>query len=139
MSASRQTLVRQQFDRQVAHYLASSAMAESRVILPVIVAAPAGPGQRVLDVACGAGFLLQAYRDAGAEVFGVDLSEAMLLEAGKTLGQSVPPDHLTIADAGQLPFDDEAFDVVTCKLAMHYFPEPDRRSERWLGSAGGPG
>jgi ubiquinone/menaquinone biosynthesis C-methylase UbiE len=126
MSDSHQTLVRQQFDRQVAHYLASSPMAEERVIRAIIVAAPSGPGQRVLDVACGAGFLLQAYRDAGADVFGVDLSEAMLVEAGKTLSQSVPPDHLMIADAGQLPFADETFDVVTCKLAMHYFPEPHR-------------
>jgi ubiquinone/menaquinone biosynthesis C-methylase UbiE len=126
MSASRQTLVRQQFDRQVAHYLASSAMAEERVIRPVIVAAPAGRGQCVLDVACGAGFLLKAYRNAGADVFGVDLSEAMLREAGKTLGESVPTDHLMMADAAQLPFDDETFDVVTCKLAMHYFPEPHR-------------
>lgn len=126
MPASHQALVRQQFDRQVAHYLASSAMAEGRVIQAITVAAPAGPGQRVLDVACGAGFLLQAYREAGADVFGVDLSEAMLREAGKTLGQSVPPDHLMIADTSQLPFDDETFDVVTCKLAMHYFPEPHR-------------
>src|SRR5512146_313189 len=126
MSASHQSLVRQQFDRQVAHYLASSAMADRQVIETIIAAATAGPGQRVLDLACGAGFLLQAYRDAGADVFGVDLTEAMLREAGKTLGPSVPADHLIPADAARLPFADESFDVVTCKLAMHYFPDPTR-------------
>lgn len=126
MSASHQSLVRQQFDRQVAHYLASSAMADRVVIDAIVAAAPAGPGQRVLDVACGAGFLLQAYQNAGADVFGVDLTEAMLREASKTLGPSFPPDHLFPADATRLPFADKSFDLVTCKLAMHYFPEPER-------------
>jgi SAM-dependent methyltransferase len=126
MSGPHQALVRQQFDRQVAHYLAASTMADPVVIGAVVAAAPVGPGQRVLDVACGAGFLLRAYRDAGAEVFGVDLSGAMLREAGQTLGPSVPADHLVPADAAQLPFDSETFDVVTCKLAVHYFPDPHR-------------
>src|SRR5438876_2942945 len=132
MSASRQALVRQQFDRQVEHYLASSAMADRKVMEAIVTAATVLPGQRVLDVACGAGFLLRAYRDAGADVFGVDLSEAMLREAGNTLGHSPAPDHLIPADAGKLPFDSESFDVVTCKLAFHYFSDPHRVVEEMV-------
>lgn len=126
MSAPHQSLVRQQFDRQVGHYLASSPMADRRVIEAVVAAAPAGPGRRVLDLACGAGFLLRAYRDAGADVFGVDVSEAMLREAGRTLGPALPPGRLVPGDAARLPFGDRTFDVVTCKLATHYFPDPVR-------------
>jgi ubiquinone/menaquinone biosynthesis C-methylase UbiE len=126
MSDSHPARVRQQFDRQVDHYLASSAMADRRIIEAVVAAAPVRPGQRVLDVACGAGFLLRAYRDAGAEVFGVDLSEAMLRAAGTTLGGAFPSDRLLPGDAAQLPFAGETFDLVTCKLAMHYFPDPHR-------------
>src|SRR5438552_867016 len=126
MSASHEELVRDQFDRQVGHYLASSAMADQDMIRAIVAAAPIRPGQSVLDVACGAGFLLRAYRDAGAEDFGVDLSKAMLREAGKTLGASVAPDHLIQADAARLPFDPECFDLVTCKLALHYVPDPRR-------------
>src|SRR5262249_5259732 len=110
-AASHETLVRDQFDRQVGHYLASSTMADQDMIQAIRAAAPVRPGQSVLDVACGAGFLLRAYRDAGAEVFGVDLSEAMLREAGKTLGASVPGDHLIQADAARLPFEPERFDL----------------------------
>jgi ubiquinone/menaquinone biosynthesis C-methylase UbiE len=124
--ASQEKLVRDQFDRQVGHYLASSAMADQGMIRTILTAVPIEPGQRVLDVACGAGFLLRAYHDAGAEVFGVDLSEAMLREAGKTLGASVAPDRLIQADAARLPFDPERFDLVTCKLALHYVPDPRR-------------
>jgi ubiquinone/menaquinone biosynthesis C-methylase UbiE len=122
MSGLPQTSVRQQFDRQVGHYLADSAMADRRILEAVLNAAPVRPGQRVLDVACGAGFLLRAYREAGAEVVGVDLSEGMLREAHKTLGPSAPPGCLVLADAAGLPFAPEVFDLVTCKLAFHYFP-----------------
>src|SRR4029079_7757562 len=34
--------------------------------------------------------------------------------------------HLMQADAAQLPFESQSFDVVTCKLATHYFPDPLR-------------
>jgi ubiquinone/menaquinone biosynthesis C-methylase UbiE len=124
MSAFHAASVGQQFDRQVAHYLADSAMADRTVLQAVLAVAPVRPGQRVLDVACGAGFLLHAYRAAGAEVVGVDVSAAMLREAHQTLGPSAPPGNLVLADAARLPFAAAVFDVVTCKLAFHYFPHP---------------
>src|SRR5579864_1108521 len=118
--------VRQQFERQFAHYRASSPMADRTVLDAIAALAPVQPGQRLLDVACGAGFLLRTYQELGAEVFGVDLSDAMLRAARSTLGPIVPAHHLVAADACDLPFACEAFDVVTCKLAFHYFAEPQR-------------
>jgi len=123
--SSQQARVREQFDRQVGHYLASSAMADRAILDAVVGAAPVQTGQCVLDVACGAGFLLHAYRDAGAEVYGVDLSPAMLREARATLGPDLPADHFVEADAAALPFAAESFDVVVSKLAFHYFPNPE--------------
>jgi ubiquinone/menaquinone biosynthesis C-methylase UbiE len=58
-------------------------------------------------------------------VCGIDLSRRMLHEAytrAQTLGR-----HNTAfcqADAEALPFSHDAFDLVTCKLAFHYFPHP---------------
>src|SRR5262249_55564706 len=49
----------------------------------------------------------------------------MLREAGKTLGLGAAHDHLLVADAASLPFASDTFDLVTCKLAFHYFPEPE--------------
>lgn len=126
MQPDHNALVRNQFDRQVRHYLTSSAMADPSVINAILKAAPIQPGQSVLDIACGAGFLLRAYRDAGGDVYGVDLADAMLREAAKTLRPSVDPNHLIPADAAELPFDSETFDLVTCKLAFHYFRHPNR-------------
>jgi ubiquinone/menaquinone biosynthesis C-methylase UbiE len=126
MQPDHNALVRDQFDRQVGHYLASSAMADPLINHAILKAAPIQPGQSVLDIACGAGFLLRAYCDAGADVYGVDLADAMLSEASKTLGPSVDPNHLILADAAELPFDSGSFDLVTCKLAFHYFRYPHR-------------
>jgi cyclopropane fatty-acyl-phospholipid synthase-like methyltransferase len=56
-SESAQAQVRAQFDRQVGHYLHGSAMADQELLEHIIRLARPAPGMRVLDVACGAGFL----------------------------------------------------------------------------------
>ncbi|MGH8071434.1 MAG: hypothetical protein ACRERE_40640 [Candidatus Entotheonellia bacterium] len=53
-----QAYVRAQFDRQVAHYLHGSAMADQELLERIVHLAHPAPGMRVLDVACGAGFLV---------------------------------------------------------------------------------
>jgi SAM-dependent methyltransferase len=68
-----------------------------------------GPGQRVLDIGCGAGVFLRAAADAGADVAGVDASEG-LLELSRS---RVPDADLRLGDMQALPFDDDSFDAVT--------------------------
>jgi SAM-dependent methyltransferase len=65
--------------------------------------------KRVLDVACGNGAVARRLAADGHLVVGVDLSEAELANA---------PRPSVRADATQLPFDDESFDVVTCSLGL---------------------
>ena len=67
-----------------------------------------GPGQRVLEVGCGTGVFLRAAADRGAEVVGVDASEA-LLELARA---RVPEAELQLGDMQFLPFADDTFDVV---------------------------
>lgn len=66
------------------------------------------PGRRVLEVGCGTGVFLRRAADAGAEVAGVDSSEA-LLELAR---ERVPEADLRLGDMEALPFDDDLFDVV---------------------------
>jgi SAM-dependent methyltransferase len=81
-----------------------------------------GPGQTVLDVACGTGIVARTAADrlAGAgRVVGVDLSEAML-----TVARRVRPDvEWRHGDAGALPFPDASFDRVLCQMALMFFPD----------------
>ena len=78
----------------------------------------------VLDVGCGTGSHLEAYADAGAACWGVDLSAAMLEIARERLGASV---DLTLADATDLPFDDDRFDLVFASLFLHELDPATRR------------
>ena len=68
-----------------------------------------GPGVTVIDVATGGGHVARRLREAGAEVVTVDVAPGM------------QPD--VIAPADHLPFADSSFDVVTCRIAAHHFPD----------------
>lgn len=82
-----------------------------------------GPGQRVLDVACGTGIVGRvAAERVGPEgrVAGVDRNPAML-----TVARRIAPDvDWQEADAAALPFPDAHFDVVLCQAALMFFPDP---------------
>lgn len=88
------------------------------------VAAAAGisSGDRVLDVGCGTGVLArEATRHVGStgRVTGLDLSEGMLSVA-RLVGPGI---DWRQGDAGDLPFEDESFDVVVSQFALMYFPD----------------
>jgi ubiquinone/menaquinone biosynthesis C-methylase UbiE len=89
-----------------------------------------GRPPRMLDVACGTGILLGWLLDqvSGAEVYGVDASEDMLVQARIAL-KDQPQVHLErvkvgTAEAAGLPFSQETFDLITCTNALHDMPEP---------------
>jgi ubiquinone/menaquinone biosynthesis C-methylase UbiE len=77
-----------------------------------LVALVAGlPPARVLDVACGTGFLTRHLR---GEIVGLDQSEAMVAIAAERL----PHGRVVQADAVPLPFGDGAFDRV---FTSHFY------------------
>ena len=121
-----QARVRAQFDRQVAHYLQGSPMADRRLLELICQMASPTAAHRVLDVACGAGFLVGEFAKSARLVCGIDLAEHMLAEAWKLArARHQAKTVVCQADAEALPFSGEAFDIVSCKLALHYFPHPE--------------
>lgn len=88
------------------------------------------PGDRVLDIGCGTGTqAIATWRrtQPGGSVVGVDISPNMLAVASgkaRRAGFDIAFQH---ADAAQLPFDDDQFDVVTITTVMHMVPEGRRR------------
>ena len=91
---------------------------------PLLVEACAiGPGQRVLDVAAGAGNVAIPAARAGAEVVASDLTPE-LLDAGRAVAAAEGLAlEWVVADAQALPFADGAFDVVTSSFGAIFAPD----------------
>jgi demethylmenaquinone methyltransferase/2-methoxy-6-polyprenyl-1,4-benzoquinol methylase len=77
------------------------------------------PGMAVLDIGCGTGTHLEIYRTAGCEVFGIDLSPAMVEICRRKLDRR---GEIYLGDASNLPFADEAFDFVLSSITIHEMP-----------------
>ena len=88
------------------------------------------PSSRVLDLACGTGDVAFAIANLGrpAEVVATDFNAEMLGIAEKKAAENPPavPVSFSMADAQDLPFEDESFDVVTVAFGVRNFPDRDR-------------
>ena len=84
---------------------------------------PPREGMKVLEVGCGTGTNLSLYENAGCDVFGIDLSPAMLEVARRKLGERA---DLRLADAAEMPYADDSFDLVTAFLTLHEMPTATR-------------
>lgn len=80
------------------------------------------PGKRILDIACGAGFLLERALAAGLECYGVDISNQAVALARKR----APRCAIEIGNAEDLPWPDEFFDYVTVLGSLEHFVAPER-------------
>jgi len=77
-------------------------------------------GYRILDVATGTGKQAFAFAKNGYEVVGIDLSEAMLNVAKKK--NKFRNAKFEVADATNLSFEDNSFDISTISFALHDMP-----------------
>jgi SAM-dependent methyltransferase len=81
-----------------------------------------GPGQRVLDVAAGTGNASIPAAQAGAEVVASDLTPE-LFDAGRARAEAAGVElEWAQADAEELPFEDESFDVVISAIGVMFAP-----------------
>ncbi|HEU0010786.1 MAG TPA: class I SAM-dependent methyltransferase [Verrucomicrobiae bacterium] len=76
------------------------------------------PG-RVLDVGCGRGLLLRAFRERRWKVDGTELSESAAAFARDAL--KIP---VTVAPAASLPWPDRTFDAVSMWHVLEHVPDP---------------
>jgi SAM-dependent methyltransferase len=82
--------------------------------------------QVVLDIAAGTGEpgLSLARMLSGGRVVLTDLADGMLQVAReKAAAAGVANVEFQIADACELPFEDESFDAVSCRLGFMFFPD----------------
>lgn len=93
------------------------------VIGIILDGAGAGPGKRVLDVACGTGVLFPDYLARQVEsVTAVDISEEMV----KIARAKFPGENITVlcCDVEKLPLE-QKFDCIMVYNAFPHFPDPE--------------
>jgi SAM-dependent methyltransferase len=90
---------------------------------------PLAPGERVLDLGCGAGTdTLVAAQMVGPEghVTGIDMTPEMLAKARASLAElELANVELVEGEAESLPFPDETFDVVISNGVIDLIPDKD--------------
>lgn len=91
----------------------------------VLAEAAKEPFWDLLDAGCGTGAMLGMFRKGYPDrnCTGVDLSEKMIETAGRKHMEGI---HFVAGDCENLPFADNSFDVVTCSMSFHHYPNPER-------------
>lgn len=82
------------------------------------------PGKRGLDLGCGFGRHIYNAAKFGAEMVGVDISDA--IESTRVNTEGLPNVHLVQANAYELPFKPGVFDFAYSIGVLHHLPEPER-------------
>jgi ubiquinone/menaquinone biosynthesis C-methylase UbiE len=137
---SNQSLVQSQFGLNAQKYVNSTDHSKSDSLDRVVAVIQPQPHWRALDIATGGGHTALALAPHVAEVVATDITPEMLT-AAETFIRGRGHTNVTFreADAIALPFADEEFDLVTCRVAPHHFPDCARfvrESARVLGSGG---
>lgn len=80
---------------------------------------PASGKERMLDLGCGTGFMINLAKDLYPEIHGVDVTQAMLDKVDTSSGNITL--HNIIAE--KLPFEPNSFDLVTAYSFIHHLED----------------
>lgn len=80
--------------------------------------------KKILDIGCGAGFLSNALASEGHDVDGIDMSEESLAVARKY--DTTKTANYQFANAYELPFADQSFDVVCAMDFLEHVEDPNK-------------
>lgn len=126
MSEAIKALNQQRYGAVAQNYVQSATHADPASLQRLIEMAQPLPHWRALDVATGGGHTALAFAPHVAEVVALDLTGGMLRAMRD---HALAAGHANVicvqADAEALPFT-ATFDLVTCRLAAHHFPEAAR-------------
>jgi SAM-dependent methyltransferase len=119
------SLVQEKFGEAAADYAASAVHATGPSLARLIELVETKPTWRHLDIATGAGHTALAFAPKVAKVTASDITPEMLQQARRLAKERGLGNVVTAqAPAGDLPFPDTSYHLVTCRLAAHHFPDP---------------
>ena len=118
------------FDEDFGHSIATQAerAAWDRILALVL---PRDRTLAALDVGCGTGFLTLELAARGHRVTGVDLAPAMLALARQKAAAQGLAARFEEADAENLPFAANSFDLVISRHVLWTLPHPEAAIDDW--------
>lgn len=87
---------------------------------------------KILDVGTGAGYFAILLAKEGHEVWGVDITPAMIEEAKKLAADCQESVCFQVMDAQKLDFPDGMFDAVIARNLTWTLPRPEQAYREWL-------
>lgn len=116
-----------QFGANAAHYLTSTPHAKGASLPRLAELLDPQPEWTALDIATGGGHVAFALAAQVASVIATDVTPEMLTTAARgAADRELSNIDFQIADSQALPFEDNSFDAVTCRIAPHHFSDPHR-------------
>lgn len=77
--------------------------------------------ESILDLGCGKGLFLEKLTKYDSKLSGADISPEMIKRASEKIGNLA---ELKVADSENLPWEDHTFEIITCILSFHHYPDP---------------
>lgn len=118
--------VKEQFSKNAEAYLESESHAKGDDLLQLIEWVKPQRDWSVLDIATGGGHVAKTVAPYVKRIYATDLTERMLEITAKELASNHSNMDFILADAEALPFLSSSFDLVTCRIAPHHFPNPGK-------------
>jgi ubiquinone/menaquinone biosynthesis C-methylase UbiE len=117
-------LVRELFGANAANYVVSDVHAKGASLARLVELVDPRPNWQALDVATGGGHTALVFAPLVERMIASDLTQQMLDQVDKQVSEKGLTNVETrLADAEGMPFEDNQFDLVTCRIAPHHFPD----------------
>lgn len=115
---------RRQFGANAANYATSEVHAKGASLGRLVELVAPQDSWRALDIATAAGHTAFVFAPHVNHVVATDLTPEMIeLAAAGAVERGLDNVSTELADAEALPFEDASFDLVTCRIAPHHFPD----------------
>ncbi|MFK5924407.1 MAG: class I SAM-dependent methyltransferase [Verrucomicrobiota bacterium] len=119
----KQRAAQEQFGKQSSCYGKGHILADVSDVEEALARTTLSPGASALDVATGAGHTALYLAGNGLEVTACDVARAMLDRTAEAAGELGLEINLQQHVAEVFPYQDDFFDLVTCRVAGHHFSD----------------